>query len=111
MYNDDVTENWDKFVAKLSEAPRADWGDWSDAAEQAGPPTEQKDGSEEVGNISLTVSRDDVRTIQRAIKKGLDESGILAHILDELNPGRNEGGHAAGPDGPDGPYIINQYSR
>ena len=115
MHDDKVNENWDKFIEGLTEAPRGDWGGWSDSAEQAGPHDEQpagRDDEEEVGRITLRVSKADVRTIQAAIEQRLDSSGILHHILDELGtPSRDEGDRAAGPDGPDGPYIIGPTSR
>ena len=38
MQDDKLTENWDEFISRLiTEAPRGDWGDWSDEAEKAGP--------------------------------------------------------------------------
>lgn len=86
MCEDRVNEKWSKFIKNLTESPRADWGDWSDAAEQAGPYDDNPmDDDRELGRVMITLSSADERTIQNAIRQGMDESGILTHILDELN--------------------------
>ena len=87
MYGDKVDkmdEDWSALIKRLAESPRSDWGDWSDAAEKAGPYDEDHGGSREVGQILITLSQSDVATIQTAIKQRMDKSGILQHILDEL---------------------------
>lgn len=109
MREDNINENWNKFVAKLSEAPRGDWGEWSDSAEQAGPYDDRPDSgnmddAEEVGSIQVTFTREDVRTIENAVNNKMDGSGILRHILDELNNRSGQDGELR-TDGPQEPYF------